>query len=73
MDTHFYFTIIFLPDSKILALSKWKAFSDNNSTHSHTMTPFDAPGKQAFENTVVKGQIARNEQFPLFPLCFSIH
>ena len=24
------------------------------------MTPFDAPGKQTFENTVGKGEIARN-------------
>ena len=39
-------------------------------THSRTMTPFDAPGKQAFENTVGKGEIARNEQFLLFPQCF---
>ena len=23
-----------------------------------------------FENTVEKGQIARNKQFPLFPQCF---
>ena len=38
------------------------------------MTPFDAVGKQAFwkhcENTVGKGEIARNEQFLLFPQCF---
>ena len=35
-------------------------------THSHTMTPFDAPGKQAFEN-------AHNEQFAIspFPTVFS--
>ena len=39
-------------------------------THSHTMTPFDAPGKQAFENTVGKGEIALNEQFLLYPHCF---
>ena len=39
-------------------------------THSHTMTPFDALGKKPFENTVGKGEIARNEQFLLFPLCF---
>ena len=39
-------------------------------THSHTMTPFDAPGKQAFENTVEKREIARYEQFLLFPQCF---
>ena len=35
-------------------------------THSHTMTPFDAPGKQA----VGKGEIARDEQFLLYPPCF---
>ena len=34
------------------------------------MTPFDAPGKQAFENTAGKGEIARNEQFLLFPQSF---
>ena len=34
------------------------------------MTPFDALGKKPFENTVGKGEIARNEQFLLFPLCF---
>ena len=39
-------------------------------THSHTMTPFDAPGNKPFENTVGKGEIARNEQFLLFPQCF---
>ena len=39
-------------------------------THSHTITPFDAPGKQAFENIVGKGKIARNKQFLLFPHCF---
>ena len=40
-------------------------------THSHTMTPFDAPKKKKpFENTVGKGEIAQNEQFLLFPQCF---
>ena len=34
------------------------------------MTPIDACGKQAFENTMGKGEIARNEQFLLFPQCF---
>ena len=34
------------------------------------MTPSDAPGKKPFENTVGKGEIARNEQFYLFPQCF---
>ena len=41
-----------------------------NLTHSHAMTPFDAPGKKPFENTVGKGEIAHNEQFLLFPQCF---
>ena len=27
---------------------KFKDKTDNDLTHSHTMTPFDAPGKQAF-------------------------
>ena len=40
-------------------------------THPHTMTPFDAPGKQAVWNTVGKGEIARNEQFLLFSTVFS--
>ena len=39
-------------------------------THSHTMTFFDAPGKQAVWKTVGKGEIAHNEQFLLFPQCF---
>ena len=54
-------------------------------THSHTMTPFDTPRKQpfpkqaldfmclhykSFENIMGKGEIARNEQFLLFPQCF---
>ena len=43
------------------------SFEDNKLIHSHTVTPFDAPRKQAlFENTVGKGEIARNEQFSSF-------
>ena len=38
--------------------------------NSHTMTPFDAPGKKPFENTVGKEEIARNKQFLLFTHCF---
>ena len=34
------------------------------------MTPFDALGNKPFENTVGKGEIARNEQFLLFPQYF---
>ena len=52
------------------AMTLSDASNCNYITHSHTMTPFDAPGKQAFENTVRKGEIARNEQFLLFPQCF---
>ena len=33
-----------LPNSKILDWSKFKVFADDKLTHSHTMTPFDAPG-----------------------------
>ena len=36
-------------------------------THSHLLTPL---GNEPFENTVGKGEIARNEQFLLFPQCF---
>ena len=40
-------------------------------TDSHTMTPFDNPGKKKpFENNVGKGEIAHNEQFLLFPQGF---
>ena len=39
-------------------------------THSHTMTPLTPLGNKPFENTVGKGEIARNEQFLLFPQCF---
>ena len=39
-------------------------------THSHTVTSFDAPGKQAFLKTLGKGEIAHNEQFLLFPQRF---
>ena len=57
----------------LLALYNSSRRYNNNFplTHSHTMTTFDAPGKQAFlKNTVGKGEIARNEQFLLFPQCF---
>ena len=32
------------------------------------MTPFGAPGNKPFEDTVGKEEIARNEQFLLFPV-----
>ena len=39
-------------------------------THSHKMTPFDAPENKPFENTVGKGEIAHNKPFLLFLQCF---
>ena len=39
-------------------------------THSHTMTLLTPLGNKPFENTVGKGEIARNEQFLPFPQCF---
>ena len=51
-------------------LEKSYSFVYKPLSHSHTITPFDAPGNKPFENTVGKGEIARNEQFLLFPQCF---
>ena len=45
-------------------------FQEKLLTHSHTMTPFNALGNKPLENTVGKGEIARNEQFLFFPQCF---
>ena len=42
----------------------------NTLTHSHTMTPLMPLGNKPFENTGGKGEIARHEQFLLFPQCF---
>ena len=39
-------------------------------THSHKMTPFDAPGKPTFKKNVGKREMARYEQFLFFPQCF---
>ena len=36
-------------------------------------THFDAPTQTTFENIVGKGEIARNEQFLLFPQCFLLN
>ena len=54
------------PDDKILDSSKLKEFADGNFK-------FVENGRKLskrVENTVGKGEIARNEQFLLFPLCF---
>ena len=53
-------------DDKILDSSKLKEFADDNFK-------FDENGRKLskwVENTVGKGEIARNEQFLLFPQCF---
>ena len=55
-----------LPDDKFLNSSKLKGFADDNFK-------FDENGRKLskpVENTVGKGEIARYEQFLLFPLCF---
>ena len=60
MDTKFF------PKLQILNSSKPKEFADENFK-------FDENGRMSFkwvENTVGKGEIARYEQFLLFPQCF---
>ena len=55
-----------LPDDKILDSSKLKEFADDNFK-------FDENGRKLskqVENTVGKEEIARYEQFLLFPQCF---
>ena len=54
------------PYDKILDWSKMKEFADDN------FEPDENRGKfsKRVENTVGKGEIARNKQFLLFPQCF---
>ena len=52
-----------LPDDKILDWSKLKQSADDNFE-------FDVKFSKLVENTVGKREIARYEQFLLFPLCF---
>ena len=72
-----------LPHDKILDQTKSKAFADDKLNVTKMIIPvFDRVenivGKREiaclhykfFENTVGKGEIARNEQFLLFPQCF---
>ena len=54
------------PNDRFLDSSKLKEFADDN-------LKFDENGRKFIkrvENTVGKGEIARNEQFLLFPQCF---
>ena len=55
-----------LPDDEILDWSKLKQSADNNFEHDVNSRKFS----KLVENTVGKGQIARYEQFLLFPQCF---
>ena len=65
MSNKFYGSLPF-PKCQIIDSSKLKEFTDNNFK-------FDENGRELFkwvENTVGKGEIARYEQFLLFPQCF---
>ena len=42
-------------------------------THYHTMTLFDASGKEAFSKHCGKGENAGNQHFLLFPQCFLLY
>ena len=55
-----------LPDDKILDWSKLKQFADDNFKFDENSRKFS----RQVENTVGKGEIARHEQFLLFPQCF---
>ena len=46
--------------------SKLKAFAEDDFTFDENGTKFE----KLVENTVEKGEIARHEQFLLFPQCF---
>ena len=55
-----------LPDDKILDWSKVKQSADDNFEFDINSRKFS----KLVENTVGKGEIARYEQFLLFPQCF---
>ena len=54
------------PKRQILDSPKFKKFADDNFKFDENGRNFSKP----IENTVGKGEIARNEQFLLFPPCF---
>ena len=65
-DSSIFMTMLTLPKRQILDPSKLKEFAEDNFR-------FDENGGKFFkwvENTVEKGEIARYEQFLLFPQCF---
>ena len=55
-----------LPDDTILDWSKLKQYADDNFKFDENSRKFST----WVENTVGKGEIARYEQFVLFPQCF---
>ena len=55
-----------LPDNKILDWSKLKQSADDNFEFDVNSRKFS----KLVENAVGKGEIARHEQFLLFPQCF---
>ena len=67
--SHFFFAEPFnsLPDNEILDRSKLKQSADDCFKLDENSRKFS----KWLENTVGKGEIARYEQFLLFPQCFS--
>ena len=55
-----------MPDNTILALSKLKAFADNNFILAKMVQLLS----ERIENIVGKGENAGNQHFLLFPQCF---
>ena len=58
--------VLTLPKKQILDTSKLKEFADNNFKFDEN----DGEFSKRVENTVGKEEIARYEQFLLFPQCF---
>ena len=62
----FDYSLNCLPDNKILDWSKLRQSADDNSKFDENSRKFS----KWVENTVGKGEIARKEQFLLYPQCF---
>ena len=67
--SHFYWLLFTpFPNGQILDSAKLKEFADDNFKFNENGREFS----KWLENTVRKGEIARNEQFLLFPQCFQM-
>ena len=66
LDKEFRVTPLILPQTTILNSTKLKGFEDDNFKFDEYGGKFSTK----VENTVGKGEIARYEQFLLFPQCF---